>query len=197
MRNHRKLLTVFVLLVFVGASTAYAVNKILVAKGTALIFADSAQTPTQNLTLSALAAGTGCTTACTRCSAVYTKAGAYVKNQWWTMRPRFTLTGTNVVNEAVNFYVATYDGTNMQGNISTSDGTIDINKVKNLTFVGTLVVDQTTTNTTMAAAFPNIYIGEDAFSVCVSNQTTLPFQTSTSAHRVTMTPMNIEVQNNE
>ena len=198
MNNHRKLLTVLMLLALVAASTAYAVNKILVAKGTALIFADGAQSPTGGtLTLSGLAAGTGCATTCTRCSALYTKAGAYSKNQWWTMRPRLQLTGTNVAKETVAFYVATSDGTNLQGNIATTDGTIDINKVMNLTFIGTLVVDQTTTNTTMAAAFPNIYIGEDSFSVCVSNQSSLPFKTDTAVHRVTMTPMNLEVQNNE
>lgn len=193
----RKFSPFVVVILLLAVTAAYAVNKILVAKGTPITFADSAQTPTKNLTMTALAAGTGCTTACTRCSAIYTKTGNNAKSQYWEMRPTVQLTGTNVVNESIEYYVALSDGTDIQGNIATTDGTIDVNKKKNLTFAGVLVVDQTTTNTSMKAAFQNIFIPTSDFSVCVSNQTTLPFKTDTGVHIVKMTPMNIEVQNNE
>jgi hypothetical protein len=188
----KRLAISFLVFTVATASIAYAANKILVAKGTAITFLDTGGTAA--ITLSALAAGTGCTTACTRCSAQYTKTGANVKSQLWEMRVKAQLTGTNVLNEPIEYYVATSDGTLVQGNIATTNSTIDINKRKNLTFAGILSVDQTTTNTTMVASFPNIVINEVAFQVCASNQTTLPFKTDTAVHGITMTPMDIEVQ---
>lgn len=190
----KRVLISFLIFTLVTATVAYAANKILVSKGTPLLFADTAQTEDVALTLSALAAGTGCTTACNRCSTLYTKTGANLKSQKWEMRPHIQLTGTNVVGETVEFYIATSDGTNIQGNVSTTDATFDVNKRKNLTFVGILTVDQTSSNTTMVAAFTDITINESAFSVCVSNQTTLPFKTDTAIHGITMTPMDVEVQ---
>jgi len=169
------------------ATVAYAANKILVTKGTALLFADSAQTEDVTITLSALASGAG------RCSARYQKAGGNVKSQRWEMRPHIQLTGTNVVTDVVEFYVSTSDGTNAQGAIATTDAALVTDKRKNLTFVGILAVDQTTTNTTMAASFP-VIIEEAYFSVCVWNSSTLPFKTDTAIHGIIMTPMDIEVQ---
>jgi len=185
----KKILVSFFVFMIATATVAYAANRILALRGTTIAFSDSV---TPALTLSALAAGTGCTTACTRCSAQYTKTGANVKSNRWEMRVGARLTGTNVLNETVEYYVSTSDGTNTQGNIATTNSTIDINKRKNLTFAGVLVVDQTTSNTTMVASFP-VTIDEIAFQVCASNQTTLPFETGTASY-VKMTPMDIEVQ---
>jgi hypothetical protein len=186
----KKVLVSFLVFMLVTATVAYAANKILAARGTTITFLDTGGTAA--ITLSALAAGTGCTTACTRCSAQYTKTGANVKSNRWEMRVGARLTGTNVLNEVVEYYVSTSDGTNTQGNIATTNSTIDVNKRKNLTFAGILVVDQTTTNTTMVATFP-VTIDEVAFQVCVSNQTSLPFETGTASY-VKMTPMDIEIQ---
>jgi hypothetical protein len=184
----KKILASLLLFILVTASTAWALNKILVTKGTALLFADAAQAEDVTITLSALAAGAG------RCSARYQKTGGNVKSQFWEMRPHLQLTGTNVVTDVVEFYVSTSDGTNAQGAIATTDGALVTDKRKNLTFVGVLAVDQTTTNTTMTASFPNIYIGEAYFSICVWNSSTLPLKTDTAVHGITMTPMDIEVQ---
>jgi hypothetical protein len=185
----KKIVVSFLVFMLATATIAYAANRILALRGTTIAFSDSV---TPALTLSALAAGTGCTTACTRCSAQYTKVGANVKSNRWEMRVGARLTGTNVLNEVVEYYVSTSDGTNTQGNIATTNSTIDVNKRKNLTFAGILVVDQTTTNTTMVATFP-VTIDEVAFQVCVSNQTSLPFETGTASY-VKMTPMDIEIQ---
>jgi len=186
----KKVLISFLVFVLATASVAYAANKILVAKGTPLLFADGAQAEDVTITLSALAAGAG------RCSARYTKAGANAKSQRWEMRPHLQLTGTNVVNEVVEFYISTSDGATAQGAIATTDAALATDKRKNLTPVGNLVVDQTTTNTTMGAAFSNIQIDEAYFSVCVWNASSLPFKTDTAVHGIVMTPMDIEVQSN-
>ena len=171
----------------VTAGTAWALNKILVAKGTPLLFADSAQTEDVTMTLSALASGAG------RCSARYQKTGGNVKSNRWEMRPHIQLTGTNVVGETVEFYVATSDGTSAQGTVATTDAALATDKRKNLTFAGVLVVDQTTTNTTMITSFP-VVIEEAYFSVCVWNGSTLPLKTDTAIHGIVMTPMDVEVQ---
>ena len=191
----KKIAMWFVIFTMVTATVAYAVNnKILVAKGTPLLFADSFQSEDVLMTLSGLAAASGCTTACNRCSARYTKTGTNLKSQRWEMRPHFQLTGTNVVGEVVEFYIATSDGTNAQGGVSTSDAAFDINVKKAFTFVGTAPVYQGTSNTTMTFAFTDIIINEAAFQVCVSNQTSLPFKTDTAVHGIIMTPMDLEVQ---
>lgn len=190
----KKVLVGFLLFIVITAGIAFAANKILVSKGTPLLFADSAQTEDVTMTLSALAAGTGCTTACNRCSARYTKTGTNAKSQKWEMRPHIQLTGTNVISEPIEFYISTSDGTLSQGGIATTDANFDINVKKAFTFVGILPVYQTASNTTMVAAFTDITINEAHFSVCVSNQTTLPFRTDTAVHGITMTPMDIEVQ---
>jgi hypothetical protein len=187
----KRVVGAFLVFLLLTAGLAYAANRILILKGVPITFTDTGGD--RALTLAGLAAATGCTTACTRCSAQYVKTGANVKSQLWEMRPHLQLTGTNSLNEVVEFYVATSDGTFVQGNIATTNGLIDINKRKNLTFAGVLVVDQQATNTTMVAAFPRIVIDEVAFQVCVSNQTSLPFNSS-AVHGVTMTPMDLEVQ---
>jgi hypothetical protein len=190
----KRVLVSFLIFMVVTATTAYALNKILVAKGTALLFADSAQTEDVTITLSALAALSGCTTGCNRCSARYQKTGANVKSQRWEMRPHIQLTGTNSLSDVVEFYISTSDGTNAQGGIGTGDAAFDINVKKAFTFVGVLPVYQTNTNTTMTVAFTDIVINEAYFSVCVSNTSTLPFKTDTAVHGITMTPMDIEIQ---
>lgn len=183
----KKMLGTFLIFMCVTVSIAYAANKILVTKGTPLLFADAAQTEDVTLTLSALAADAG------RCSARYQKTGGNVKSQRWEMRPHIQLTGTNVVGEVIEFYVSTSDGTSAQGGIATTDAALTTDQRKNLTFVGMLIVDQTTTNTTMIAAFP-VVIEEAYFSVCVWDASSLPLKTDTAVHGIVMTPMDLEVQ---
>jgi hypothetical protein len=183
----KKVFVSFLVFMLVTVTVAYAVNKILVVPGAPLLFADAAQVEDVTLTMSAIAAGAG------QCSNQYTKTGANLKSQNWEMRPHFQLTGTNVVGEVVEFYIATSDGSNVQGNITGSNGALATDKRKNLTFAGVVVVDQTTTNTTMAGAFP-VRIEEGLFQVCFWNATTLPLRTDTSVHGIRMKPMDIEVQ---
>lgn len=168
-------------------SWAGAVSKQYTAPGTAVIFADSAQTPTVTWTLSNKANGVG------QVSARYDK-GAGSQPALWEMRCRFSFTGTNVVGTTLELYVATSDGTNPDGEVGTSDASMSSDKRRNLLFVGVLVVDQTTTNTVMTASFRNIYLPQRYFSLAMWNNTGLPTQTSTSAHRCTMTPVPFEMQ---
>jgi hypothetical protein len=183
----KRVLVSFLVFMLVTATVAYAANKILVSKGTALLFADAAQAEDVTLTMSAIAAGAG------QCSNQYTKTGANVKSQNWEMRVHLQLTGTNVVGEVVEFYVATSNGTYTQGAIGSTNAALSSNARKNLTFAGVLIVDQTATNTNMIAAF-DVTIKEALFQVCFWNATTLPLKTDTAVHGIQMTPMDIEIQ---
>lgn len=153
---------------------------------TPLKFADSAQTPDATFTLSALATGAG------RISARYDRgAGAHAALYEW--RCTITLTGTNVVGETVEWYIATSDGTNPDGQVGTADAALTTAKRNNLKLIGLTIVDQTASNTAMTASgwvwLPSRYL-----SLGTWNGTTLPFQTSTSAHTCLLTPQPLEQQ---
>jgi hypothetical protein len=161
-------------------------SKIYTAFEGVITFADSAQTPSAVLTLSALASGAG------RISARYDRGTGSIATLYrW--RATFQLTGTNVVGAAIELYVSSSDGTRPDGEIGTADAALTTDKRKNLIYAGTLIVDQTTTNTNMTASgvvwVPNRY-----FSVGVWNATTLPLTTSTSVHSVKFTPVPDESQ---
>lgn len=166
---------------------SWAASKILVVPGTALTFADAAQTPTGGtFTLTGLATGAG------QYSARYDK-GVGAKSSWWGWRCHAQLTGTNVVGDVIEWYVSTSDGGNAQGQLGTTAAALTTDKRKNLTLIGVLVVDQTTTNTTMTAS-GYVEIKERYFSMAVWNATSLNFTSSTSVHGCTMTPLDLEVQ---
>lgn len=181
------LLLLFFLLVGVTLSWAAVASKQYTTPETALKFADSAQSPTGGqLTLSALASGTG------RISARYGPTNT-AHSGYYSWRCTMTLTGTNVVDAVIELYIATSDGTNPDGQIGSSDAALTTSKRKNLKPIGVLVVDQTTTNTAMTGSgvffVPDLY-----FSLGVWNATTLPLQTSTSAHTCLITPIPFEMQ---
>jgi hypothetical protein len=147
---------------------------------TPILFADSAQTPNVQFTLSALASLAG------RVSAQYDR-GAAAHAGWYEWRFSCQLTGTNVVGAAVELYIATSDGAAMDGQVGTVDAALATDKRNNLRPMGTLVVDQVTTNVTMTAS-GEIYLPQRYLSVAVWNATTLPFKTDTAVHRLTLTP---------
>ena len=157
-----------------------------VSPGTAKVFGDSAQTPDVTWTLSALASGAG------RISARFDK-GSGAQPALWELKCRLQLTGTNVVGASVEFYISPSDGTNPDGEIGTADAALTTDKRRDLTLAGVLVVDQTTTNTTMTRSF-QVYVPNRYFSLGVWNATTLPFKTDTAVHRCTATPMVPQMQ---
>lgn len=174
------------LAVFLWAPLAHAVNDIYWDRGTSKLFADSAQSEDVTITLSALASGAG------RYSARYDK-GSGSQPTKFSWECHLQLTGTNVVGEVVEFYVALSDGTNAQGALGTSDAALATDKRKNLTLIGVLVVDQTTTNTTMVA-HGTVDIYTRYFSLGVWNATALALKTDTAVHGCTFTPVFPEIQ---
>jgi hypothetical protein len=190
----RKLLASWLLVLLVGGpALVYAApNKVWVLPGTALKFGDSAQTPIRNLTLGTpLAAGTG------RCSAQYDKnalvSASGAMPHEWRWGATFTLNGTGTLGEVIELYIATSDGTIIQGNISTADAALASDLRKNLTFIGTVIVDKATATPVLMGA-GDVIIKPRYFSVCVYNTTSLAFTTSTTAHTVYLTPMSSEIQ---
>jgi hypothetical protein len=151
-----------------------------------IFFGDSAQTPTAQITLSALASGDG------QISAQHDR-GTGARAAWFILRCRCALTGTNVVGEPVEYYIATSDGNNIDGEVGTADADLATAKRNNLTRVLTLLVDQTTTNTVMTAS-TLVFVPARYVSIGVWNGTSLPFQTSTTTHRCTLVPWALEQQ---
>lgn len=169
------------------AVPVWAENDLYVSPETAITFADSAQTPTRNLTLSALATVTG------RVSAQHDR-GASPFAPCYLWRATFQLTGTNVVGATIELYLATSDGTNVDGQVGTADAALSsVNKLSNLRFIGSVVVDQTTTNTSMTGSGTYCTMAR-YFSVVVYNATTLPLKTDTAVNMVSMTPIPMSVQ---
>lgn len=179
---------VLALLLSLCCASAFGASKQYTTPETPIKFADSAQTPQAVFTLSALASGTG------RVSDRYDRgAGAHAALYEW--RCTISLTGTNAVDATIEWYLATSDGTNADGQLGTTDATIATGSSKrnNLKVLGLTVVDQTTTNTSMTASGWT-YIPSRYIAFVVWNGTTLPFQTSTTAHTCTLTPVPMESQ---
>lgn len=160
-----------------------------VRPGTPLTFGDSGQSgvvASTTLTLTALAAGAG------QASARYDK-GAGAQPSRWHWACHMQLTGANVPTAPIEIYVGWSDGSNPDGGLGITTFALPSDKRRNLKRVGTVVVDQTVSNTTMygsgMADIPTRY-----FQVAVWNATSLPFATSTTAHACIFTPMPIEMQ---
>jgi hypothetical protein len=169
-------------------SQAWATSLQYTLPGTPVVFGDSFQTPNATWTLSALASGTG------RLSARFDK-GTGAQPSLYEMRCRASLTGTLTIGQWLSFYVVTSDGTDQDGALGTGDALVTVERFRNLTLVGVLVVDQTTQNLTMTASFRNVYLPNRYVSLAIWNATTIPLETSTSKHRCTLTPMPIQGQN--
>jgi hypothetical protein len=169
-----------------------AANKILVAPGSPVTFGDAAQTPTGGtLTLTGLATGTG------QYSTRYDK-GAGSKSWWWGWRCHAQLNGTNVPGDIIEWYVSTSDNASTANYtdgqlLATPSASLSSNQRKNLKLMGLLIVDQTTTNTTMTAS-GYVEIKDRYFQVAVWNSASLNFTGSTSVHGCSMTPLDFEVQ---
>jgi hypothetical protein len=161
-------------------------SALYLARGTPLLFADSAQAEDAILTLSALATVTG------RVSARYDRGAGSLPGlfEW---RLHCSLTGTNVVGAAIEVYCFTSDGTNVDGEVGTADAAFATDKRNNARPCGILAVDQVTTNVVMTAS-GIVLIPTRYFSMGIWNATTLPFTTSTSGHGLVMTPMYWETQ---
>lgn len=183
-----------ILMAFFPALVASAPNKVWLLPGTALKFADSAQSGvTATLTMTALAAGSG------QCSVRYDKdalkSASGAMPHLWRWGGTIQLNGTNVPNDVIEVSIAMSDGTIEQGNLGTTGSSVAMTTAKkvNMTFAGVLIVDQVTTSISMMGA-GTIEIPTRYFRLCVYNATGIPFVTSTSVHTFYMTPYSLEIQ---
>jgi hypothetical protein len=145
-------------------------------------FADAAQGPNAQLTMTGaqLTAGTG------RISTRYDRgAGAQPATYFWICT--VSLTGTNVVDAVIEWYMAWSNGTISDGQVSATDSALTTSKRNNLKPVGNTIVDQTTSNTDMTAS-GFVLIPTRYFHWGVWNGTALPFQSSTTAHTCLLYP---------
>jgi hypothetical protein len=151
---------------------------------TPIKFADSAQTPSTNATLTLT--GATITTGVGRISDRYDRgAGALPGTYYWTCT--ISLTGTNILDAVVEWWVAWSNGTNSDGQVSATDSALASAKRSNLKLAGLTIVDQTTSNTNMTAS-GFVFIPTRYFHWGVFNTTTLPFQASTTANTCLLYP---------
>jgi len=185
MRKHLALALAFAL--FLSPMVAWATSTQWTLPGTAITFADSGGTVT--MAFSAKASGGGQTSALSDLG-----AGAHVS--LFQAQCSISLTGTNVVGQGLEYYVVTsQDGATLDGGVTANAAWATSDKRRNLTWIGTLVVDQVTTNTTMIATFRNIYLPARYFALGFFNGSALPVETSTTKHKCVFTPMPIQMQN--
>lgn len=156
-------------------------SRIYTVRETAILFADSAQTPDATLTMSALASGAG------RVSARYDRgAGAIATVYEW--RLVWSLTGTNILNAAAEIWVFPSNGTNADGVVGTADAALTTGQRNAGKPAGLALVTQTATNTVMVSS-QYIWVPSRYISLGVWNATTLAFQTSTSLHQLYLVPV--------
>jgi len=164
-----------------------AASKEYVAIESALTFADSAQTPTETLTLTALAAAAG------RISARH-DLGAASHARLYEWRATFQMATAGVVGETIDLYVSTSDGTNPDGEEGTVDAALgSTNSLKNMDYIGSVTVDTTSINVDITASGECV-INSRYFSVVVHNNTADALKTDTAVHSVKITPIPPEGQ---
>lgn|SRR5215471_5512982 len=162
-----------------------APSKQYVSPGTPITYSDSGSTHV--MALQNLLSGTG----------VYGArhdlgTGSHPAQFMWACS--FTLSGTNIVGAQIEIYVSWSDGTYADGALGTSNGTLaSADKRRDLKLVGTVVVDQTTSNTTMTAS-GMAWIPTRYFSPAVWNGTTLSLQNVANTSSCAFTPVPPEQQ---
>lgn len=121
-------------------------------------------------------------------------SGARAMPADWKWRCNWSLTGTNVVDSTIELWIATSDGTNVDGVVGTTNAALgSANQRKALIFAGQLVVYQTTTNTTMTAS-GMVRIPDRYFSPVMYNNTGLSTQNSANVNKCWFQPLYQEMQ---
>lgn len=109
-------------------------------------------------------------------------------------RGKIVLSSPGTVGQNVQIFLATSDGTNVDGAVNTSGASItDKNLLRNLQYIGSLTVDQTGSNITLVSS-GLCYIYSRYFQVVVWNGTDTSFSGTASDHVFTFTPSPFESQ---
>jgi hypothetical protein len=161
-------------------------NKIYEAAGTPIVFKDSDGTYT--ITLNNLATGVG------RISKQWDR-GAGAQPAFYRVRCAFAFEATHtiVVGEKIPVYLATSDGTNVDGTVGTADAALTAAQCNNLQMIGQVVVDVVSKDAKITAAF-DVQLHERYVSVGVMNLTSDHMQADNDANTITFTPYPPDIQ---
>jgi hypothetical protein len=179
-------LVLFLLLSVLNSPASAVTSKVYVTIESPKLFADAAQAEDATWTLTGLISGAG------RISARL-DLGTTTHAAFYRVRCHFQLTGTNIPGDTLEIYAATSDGTNPDGELGTTDGALATAKRNNLVWIGNLVVDQATTDTTMTASW-TVMLLDRYVQLGIWNASTLPLRASTAVHGCTLTPAPLEQQ---
>lgn len=162
-------------------------NKVYINAETPLKFADSAQSPSKNLTLANLTNGAG------RVSAQH-DLGDSARSEWYEWRATFQFATTPVVGETVDIYLSTSDGIDEDGQEGILDAVlVSTNSLKNMYYIGSVVVTSTDASHDMTAAGVCRIVAQ-YFSIVVHNNTADSLKNDTSVNTIMITPIPQEVQ---
>jgi len=96
-------------------------------------------------------------------------------------------THTAVLGTAIEVYLATSDGTDIDGTVGAADAALTTDKRNNLQFVGCVFVDVVAGDAKLTGTF-TVYLYERYVSVAVWNATADHFQDDANACYITVTP---------
>jgi hypothetical protein len=184
--SFQKIGLLFLVLAIFYSPVSAVTSKVYVTTEPSKLFADAAQAEDATWTLTGLISGAG------RISARL-DLGATTHAAFYRVRCHFQLTGTNIPGDTLEIYAATSDGTNPDGELGTADGALVSVKRNNLVWVGNLITDQVTTDTTMTASW-TVMLLDRYVQLGIWNASTLPLRTSTAVHGCTLTPAPLEQQ---
>ena len=159
-------------------------SKVYVARETAIVWSDSAGDMV--ITLNNLAAG-----------AVRVGArkdwGAGSTSEWYEWRLTVQFATAPVVGETIDIYLSTSDGTEEDGQLGVADAAGDTNSIKNMHFIGALVVTSTDADHDMTAS-GICRIATRYVSPCIYNHTTDNLRATNDTSEFTLTAIPPEVQ---
>lgn len=163
-----------------------ATQKIYAAVGTPVTFKDSGGTVVMTLQNLAHAAG--------RISAQWDR-GAGALPMRYRIRCVFPLqaTHTAVLGEVIEVYIATSDGTDVDGTVGVADAALTTEKRRNLTLIGSVLVDVVTGDAKLTGTF-TVELFERYVSIGVWNATTDHLQDDANACYITATPYSDDIQ---
>jgi hypothetical protein len=118
-------------------------------------------------------------------------AGAQPDEYAWRATVQFDT--APVVGETVDIFISTSDGTEEDGQVGTADAAGTTDKLRNLMFIGSVVVTSTSATTDMTASgicrIPTRYC-----SVVVHNNTVDALEATNNVSEVTLTPIYHQIQ---
>lgn len=143
------------------------------------------------LTLTSVAASAG------RQGAHYSLDGGSgaVRSGWYMWRAFVKFATTPVVGEVVEIYLKTSDGTNPDNDDGTGDIAVSAgDKLRNLTPIGIIIVDEASTTPTFVGSGGPIFIGADDVAPVFWNATADALSGTAGDHGFDLIPIPSEIQ---